>query len=160
VPVGRGLGGAAHADIAVGAADILDVELLLSQMLRQSLCDQAAEHVGRPARRVGNDHAHGARWIALRRRDARGEWSGEGSAGKRQEAAAKQHRDAPFLQSSYVEPQSKNANVLVSMLSRGQALADVLGSSKAVWAVKRAILPASESNTLNTSASSRSICGK
>src|ERR1700704_1201812 len=58
------------------------------------------------------------------------------------------------------DAQSKNANVRVSMLSRGQASAGVLGSSKAVWAVKRAGGVGSESNTLNTSASLRSICGK
>src|ERR1700716_3958915 len=42
--------------------------------------------------------------------------------------------------------QSKNANVRVSMLSRGQASAGVLGSSKAVWAVNRAGGVGSESN--------------
>ena len=45
------------------------------------------------------------------------------------------------------------------MLSRGGASGGVLGSSKAQCAVKREGFVRSESNTLNTSASSRVICG-
>ena len=56
--------------------------------------------------------------------------------------------------------QSQNANVRVSMLSRGGAFGGVLGSSNAECAVKRVGTFGSVSNTLNTSASLRSICGK
>ena len=48
----------------------------------------------------------------------------------------------------------------VSILSRAGALGGVAGSSNALWAVKREGLLPSESNTLNTSASLRSINGK
>ena len=56
--------------------------------------------------------------------------------------------------------QSQNAKVRVSMLSRGGALGGVLGSSNAECAVKRVATFGSVSNTLNTIASLRSICGK
>jgi len=56
--------------------------------------------------------------------------------------------------------QAKKAKVRVSMLSRGGAPGGVAGSSNALCAVKRESLLASESNTLNTSASSRVIWGK
>jgi len=46
------------------------------------------------------------------------------------------------------------------MLSRGGALGGVLGSSKAEWALKRVATSGSVSNTLNTNASLRFICGK
>ena len=51
-------------------------------------------------------------------------------------------------------------NVRVSMLSRAGAFGGVLGSANAECAVKRVGTLSSESNTLNTSASSRSISGK
>ena len=57
-------------------------------------------------------------------------------------------------------PQSQNAKVRVSMLSRGGALGGVLGSSKAECAVNFVATFWSVSNTLNTIASWRFICGK
>src|SRR5262249_58192012 len=57
-------------------------------------------------------------------------------------------------------PFQKNASVRISMLSRGRALGDEVGSSNAVWAVQRARPSLSESKTLNTSASSRRMRGK
>ena len=57
-------------------------------------------------------------------------------------------------------PQSQNAKVRVSMLSRGGAFGGVLGSSNAECAVNFVGTFWSVSNTLNTIASSRFICGK
>jgi len=59
-----------HTNIAAAAAHVLDEELL-SKMLRQPLREQARDHIGRAARRVGNDHAHRAIGIALRRGELR-----------------------------------------------------------------------------------------
>jgi hypothetical protein len=57
------------------------------------------------------------------------------------------------LRTDFLDVQGKNAKVLVSMLSRGQAPAGVWGSSNAVCAVKRARPVVSESKTLKTNAS-------
>src|SRR5262249_23648636 len=51
----------------------------------------------------------------------------------------------------------KNANVRISMLSRGRACGGEVGSSNAVCALQRARPSFIESNTLNTSASLRSL---
>src|SRR5215208_3049268 len=59
VAVGCGLRTLTHSDVAAGTADILYVKLL-SEVLRQLLCDYACEDVGRTAGRVGNDHTHGS----------------------------------------------------------------------------------------------------
>ena len=70
VAVGRHLCHAAHGDVAAAAAHVLDIELL-ADMLRQLLCKQAGDHIGRTAGRVGNDHAHRSIGITLRPCDAR-----------------------------------------------------------------------------------------
>ena len=70
VAIGRHPCHSAHGDIAAAAAHVLDVELL-AHTLRQLLREQAGDHIGRTAGRVGNDHAHGSVGIALRPRYAR-----------------------------------------------------------------------------------------
>ena len=70
VAVGRRLCRAAHADIAAPTAHVLDEELL-ADMLRQSLRNQAGDHVSRATSRVRHDHAHGAIGVGLRPRQAR-----------------------------------------------------------------------------------------
>jgi len=87
VAVGRRLRGAAGADVAAGAADVLDIELL-AHLLGQLRRDHPREQVGRAAGCERNDHAHRSRRVALRPRDA---WGGEpsgGGAGEAQEPAA------------------------------------------------------------------------
>jgi hypothetical protein len=59
-----------HADIAAGAGYVFDVELF-SEVLRQSLCDEAGDYVRRTGGRVGNDYAHRPRRIDLRPSEAR-----------------------------------------------------------------------------------------
>ena len=70
VAVGYRFGRAAHTVIAAAAAHVLN-EKLLSQMLCQFLRQQARDHVGRTAGRVGNDHAHRAIGVCLRPREPR-----------------------------------------------------------------------------------------
>ena len=70
VAVGIGFGALAHADIAAGAADVLNEELP-PEIFRKLLCDQAGEHIGRTAGPIGYDHPHRPRRIGLRPRDAR-----------------------------------------------------------------------------------------
>src|SRR5215470_2823994 len=79
VAIGRRQSRSAHTDIAAGTADVLDVELL-SNLLRQLLCDDAAENIGVPAWPERNDHTHRARRIGLRPCDAR-QGRQRGSAG-------------------------------------------------------------------------------
>ena len=67
---------------------------------------------------------------------------------------------ARALRGVALAPQSQNAKVRVSMLSRGGAFGGVLGSSNAECAVNRVGTFGSVSNTLNTIASWRFICGK
>ena len=56
ISVRRGFRGPAGTDIAAGAAEILDVELL-AEMIRQFLRHQAAEYIDRSARSEWHDHA-------------------------------------------------------------------------------------------------------
>ena len=64
------MGRARAADHAAGAADIVD-DHRLPERLAHALGEHAAEHVDRPARRGGHDHAHGVGgkgWPGLRQR--------------------------------------------------------------------------------------------
>jgi hypothetical protein len=61
---------------------------------------------------------------------------------------------------NYSTTTAKNASVRTSILSRGRASGGVVGSSKALWAVRRARPSFSESKHLNSNASSFSIPGK
>jgi hypothetical protein len=55
----------ARADIAAGAADILDVEILAG-LLRELLRDQAREQVGRAAGGESDNDLYRPRWPGLR----------------------------------------------------------------------------------------------
>jgi hypothetical protein len=55
-------------DIGAGTGTVLDDEWL-AEPLRQPLCDQAREDVGRPASGKAIDDAHRPRRIGLRRRE-------------------------------------------------------------------------------------------
>jgi len=95
VAVGGGSCALTHAEIAAGAADILDIELP-SERLGQFLRGEARENVGRTARRVRNDHAHRPRRVGLRRcerrqRGRRGRCGGE----LQKLSARKSHRGSP-----------------------------------------------------------------
>jgi hypothetical protein len=54
-----------NTDVAVGTADVLDIELSC-EFLGQLLGDQAGNHVRRTAGRKGSDHPHRSRRISLR----------------------------------------------------------------------------------------------
>src|SRR5260221_284566 len=74
------------------AADVLDEELLAGAV-RNFLGQQTRHHIGRPAGRIGNDHAHRPIRIALRTRDARcGRESGGTCCETEKSAAIKFHR--------------------------------------------------------------------
>jgi hypothetical protein len=70
VAIGCHLGDAAHRDIAAAAADVLDEELP-ARPVREILCDDARDDVGRTAGCVGNHHPHRPVRIGLRARNAR-----------------------------------------------------------------------------------------
>src|SRR5262249_26303427 len=63
VAVARRVGGGAGADHAARAGEVLDEEIL-PELLREVLCHQPRHYVGRPAGRVGDDHAHLPRRVA------------------------------------------------------------------------------------------------
>jgi hypothetical protein len=79
--------GSPHGNIAAGADDILDVELL-SQMLGQLLCDQASDRIECAARREGNDHPDRTGRIGLRHRNLRSESRCKNGTRKGQELTA------------------------------------------------------------------------
>src|SRR5262245_10506073 len=79
VAVGRGFGGDLGAQAAAGAGAVVDDDLL-AERFSQPLADQAGEHVGAAAGRVGHDHADGSIGIRLRRRRGAGE-GGESEKG-------------------------------------------------------------------------------
>ena len=57
--------GVAHADIAAGAADVGDEELL-AEPFRQTLCDQPRDHIGDAAGREWHDDFDGVIRVACR----------------------------------------------------------------------------------------------
>ncbi len=66
VAVGLGLGDRLRADDGVGARPVVDDDLL-AEVLAHLLADQAAEHVGRTARRERHDQGDRAGGVGLRR---------------------------------------------------------------------------------------------
>ena len=62
--------GLTHADVAAGAADIVDIELL-SELLAQFLSNRPRKDIGRAAGRKWHDHAHRSFGIALGSGDVR-----------------------------------------------------------------------------------------
>jgi hypothetical protein len=70
VTIGLCFRGLAHADVAAGAADIVDIELL-SELLAQFLSNRPRKDIGRAAWRKWHDHAHRSFGIALGSGDAR-----------------------------------------------------------------------------------------
>src|SRR6266853_766196 len=73
ITVGCSLCPLAHADIAAGASNVFDIELL-GEMLRHFLCGKPREYIDRPPGRVWDDHAHRPRRIGLRPSPAREGW--------------------------------------------------------------------------------------
>ena len=70
VTVGSGLRGLTGADVAAGASDILDIELL-TEMFLQFLRNETGADIGWPSWSIGYDQLHWPRWIGLRIGDAR-----------------------------------------------------------------------------------------
>ena len=64
VAVGRRFRHLASADIAGGAGNILDIDLL-AELLSELLRHKPREGVGHPTGRKGHDRAHRPRWIGL-----------------------------------------------------------------------------------------------
>src|SRR5262245_23509114 len=84
-----------HADIAAGAGYVFDVELF-SDLLRQRLCDEAGDYVGRSGGRIGNDHTHRSGWIGLRASETRHRRQRGGARGQMQKSSAgKFHFEPP-----------------------------------------------------------------
>jgi hypothetical protein len=70
VTVGRCFRHLASPDIAAGAGDVLDIDLL-AELLSELLRHKAREGVGHPTRRKGHHRADRPGWIGLRPYSAR-----------------------------------------------------------------------------------------
>src|SRR6516162_7897472 len=96
IAVGRCPRGLARADVAGGAGNVLDIELL-PEMLAELLRHQPRECVGHATWREGHDRTYRPRRIGLRQRVARHGWH-QGSTGcQMQKSTTRNFHDVPHL---------------------------------------------------------------
>src|SRR6516225_119184 len=93
VAVRRGFGGNLDAEAAAGAGAVVDDDLL-AERFRHSLADEASEHVGAAARRIGHDEGDGTIGIGFGRERSAGERhkGGESKRCRRSHSFRAQHR--------------------------------------------------------------------
>src|SRR6185312_2297683 len=93
VAVGRGARDIDRADIAAGSGNVLDIELL-AQPVGQLLGEEARHHVGRPARREGDDDLDRVIGVSGRASGAKGYEAGKCDGGGKV-SRKRAHRSLP-----------------------------------------------------------------